>query len=243
MRQKKKRAWLSDLCLLLAVICLFLAAREYYPYLKNDIELRKLREEVAEETEDEEDGEAIDWDRLKKINPDIIAWIRVPGTKIDYPVLQCSEWNEYLHKNYKGEESYPGSIFIQPECPADFSGSHSILYGHNMRNLSMFGSLHQFEKEAFYRKNNKVYLYQPDQTIIGTVYSTYDCRDTGRTYETAFDSGEKWKDWLLMSRENSYYDTGKVPEKADRVVTLSTCSNGRSRDSRYVVHCIAVREG
>ena len=65
MRQKKKRAWLSDLCLLLAVICLFLAAREYYPYLKNDIELRKLREE--------EDGEAIDWDRLKKINPDIIA--------------------------------------------------------------------------------------------------------------------------------------------------------------------------
>ena len=99
MRQKKKRAWLSDLCLLLAVICLVFAAREYYPYLKNDIELRKLREEVAEETEDEEDREAIDWDRLKKINPDIIAWIRVPGTKIDYPVLQCSEWNEYLHKN------------------------------------------------------------------------------------------------------------------------------------------------
>ena len=53
MRQKKKRAWLSDLCLLLAFICLVLAAREYYPYLKNDIELRKLREEVAEETEDE----------------------------------------------------------------------------------------------------------------------------------------------------------------------------------------------
>ena len=105
MRQKKKRAWLSDLCLLMAVICLVFAAREYYPYLKNDIELRKLREEVAEETEDEEDGEAIDWDRLKKINPDIIAWIRVPGTKIDYPVLQCSEWNEYLHKNYKGEKS------------------------------------------------------------------------------------------------------------------------------------------
>ncbi len=67
---RQKRAWLSDLCLLLAVICLVLAAREYYPYLKNDIELVKLREEVAENTEEEEDGEAIDWDRLKKINPD-----------------------------------------------------------------------------------------------------------------------------------------------------------------------------
>ena len=77
-----------------------------------------------------------------------------------YPVLKGKEWNEYLHKNYEGDYSYAGSIFIQPGT--SFDDRHLVIYGHNMRVKSMFGSLHDFESEDFYKKHNKIYLYQPD---------------------------------------------------------------------------------
>ena len=80
----------------------------------------------------------------------------VPGTKIDYPVLACHRWNEYLHKDYEGKDSKLGSIFIQPETKEDFSDFHTIIYGHNMRNMSMFGSLHEFEDESFFKKHKKI---------------------------------------------------------------------------------------
>ena len=98
----------------LSIIFIGAAFREEYPLWKNQKILEDLRSDVkAEETGDGNPG--IDWEKLKKINPDIVGWIKVPGTKIDYPVLQGSRWNEYLHKDYKGEYCYAGSIFLQPE--------------------------------------------------------------------------------------------------------------------------------
>ena len=88
-----------------ALVFLLLAAKEYYPFLVNDIRMDQLQEEVAP---DENQGEQrdknipkwasrkIDWKKLHKTNPDIVAWIKVPGTKIDYPVLHCQKWNEYF---------------------------------------------------------------------------------------------------------------------------------------------------
>lgn len=139
----------------LSIIFIGAAFREEYPLWKNQKILEDLRSDVkAEETGDGNPG--IDWEKLKKINPDIVGWIKVPGTKIDYPVLQGSRWNEYLHKDYKGEYCYAGSIFLQPET--SFEDKHLILYGHNMRTRSMFGSLHEFESEDFY-KNITRYTY------------------------------------------------------------------------------------
>lgn len=93
-----------------------LAVKDAYPFVKSDIEIWQLREEVKEKKhnktwEERSTMDVLNWEKIKRINPDIVAWITVPGTEIDYPILQCSTWNEYLHKNYKGEYSYPGSIF------------------------------------------------------------------------------------------------------------------------------------
>ena len=162
-RRRTSGGCLSWLLTLGAILFLFLAVKEYYPFLVSDIRMKQLQEEAAPE-EKEEPGSKdpqkeekkvpqwadrkIDWKKLKKTNPDIIAWIVVPGTKIDYPVLSCHRWNEYLHKDYEGKDSRPGSIFVQPETAKDFSDFHTIIYGHNMRNKSMFGSLHKFEDEG-----------------------------------------------------------------------------------------------
>ena len=144
--------YLLTIAVLISLSMIFIGAafREEYPLWKNQKILEDLRSDVkAEETGDEVPG--IDWEKLKKINPDIVGWIKVPGTRIDYPVLQGSRWNEYLHKDYKGEYCYAGSIFLQPET--SFEDKHLILYGHNMRTRSMFGSLHEFESEDFYKKH------------------------------------------------------------------------------------------
>ena len=134
--------YLLAIAVLISLSMIFIGAafREEYPLWKNQKILEDLQSDVkTEETGDEDPG--IDWEKLKKINPDIVGWIKVPGTRIDYPVLRGSRWNEYLHKDYKGESSYAGSIFIQPG--ASFGDKHLILYGHNMRTRSMFGSLHE----------------------------------------------------------------------------------------------------
>ena len=196
----------------LSIIFIGAAFREEYPLWKNQKILEDLRSDVkAEETGDGNPG--IDWEKLKKINPDIVGWIKVPGTKIDYPVLQGSRWNEYLH------------------------------YGHNMRTRSMFGSLHEFESEDFYKKYNKIYLYQPEKAMKYTVYSVYDCLDKSTTYLTDFTGDKKdnrWMDWLSMTIEkNAYYPIKKKPKKDGQLLTLSTCSGKKKGDDyRLVVNAV-----
>ena len=234
--------YLLTIAVLISLSMIFIGAafREEYPLWKNQKILEDLQSDVkAEEIGNRDLG--IDWEKLKKINPDIVGWIKVPGTKIDYPILQGKEWNKYLHKNYEGDYSYAGSIFIQPG--ATFDDSHLIIYGHNMRVKSMFGSLHDFESENFYKKHNKIYLYQPGKTIKCTIYSVYDCLDKSATYLTDFSDDEndnKWVDWLTMTvNNNAYYPIKQKPAEKDRIITLSTCSGKQKGDSyRFVVHSL-----
>lgn len=223
-----------------AVVLLVMAFREQYPLWKNQKRLEQLRSAIGQKSKDKRE-DPIDWRKLKKINPDIVGWIKVPGTKIDYPILRGKEWNEYLHKDYTGKDSYAGSIFMQPE--ASFTDQHLVIYGHNMRVKSMFGSLHEFESKDFYQKYNKVYLYQPGKKMKCTIYSIYDCLDKSDTFLTNFvdnkDNREnKWVDWLSMTIEkNAYYPIKKTPAKEDKVITLSTCSGKKKGDAyRFVVH-------
>ena len=197
-----------------AIVFLAMAFKEQYPLWKNQQELENLQASVeTEKTKDE--NPHINWKKLKRTNPDIVGWIKVPGTKIDYPVLKGKEWNEYLHKNYEGDYSYAGSIFIQPGT--SFDDRHLVIYGHNM--------------------------YQPGKTIKCTIYSVYDCLDKSATYNTDFsDDGNdnKWVDWLTMTvNNNAYYPIKKKPAEKDHIITLSTCSGKQKGDSyRFVVHSL-----
>ena len=112
-----------------------------------------------------------------------------------------------------------------------------------MRTRSMFGSLHEFESEDFYKKYNKIYLYQPEKAMKYTVYSVYDCLDKSTTYLTDFTGNkkdERWMDWLSMTIEkNAYYPIKKKPAEKDHIITLSTCSGKQKGDSyRFVVHSL-----
>ena len=234
--------------MLASLFFLFLAIKEYAPFFKNDIQMHELQKEVAPDDTTEDDaagreqklpkwaGRKIDWEKLHKINPDIIAWIVVPGTKIDYPILRCKKWNEYLHKDYKGQPSKPGSIFIQPETKEDFSDFHTIIFGHNMRNKSMFGSLHSYEDESFWKKHRRIYIYQPGKAVRYRILSAYDCKDGSETYRIEYKDEKAKEEWISMIRKESYFSVKDGVKVSDHILTLSTCSNGGPRSSRYVIH-------
>ena len=239
----------SWVLMLAALFFLILAIREYAPFYLNDRKMEQLQKDVApiKKTEEKKKmvkkipgwaSREIDWKKLHKINPDIIAWIQVPETKIDYPVLRCHTWNEYLHKDYKGNKAYLGSVFIQSENAPNFRDFDTIIYGHNMRNKSMFGSLHKYEKKSFWKKHRVIYLYQPDKAIRYRIYAAYDCKDGSETFQTEFKDDAAKKEWILLTRKLSYYTAKDKIRPDDFILTLSTCSNGGPRSSRYVVHSI-----
>ena len=224
--------------LITSLFLISMALKEEYPLWKNQNDLEKLQEEIGKSENNKEKSSDIDWKKLKEINQDIVGWIKVPGTKIDYPILKNKTWNEYLHKNYKGDYSYPGSIFIQPENSLD--DKHVVIYGHNMRIKSMFGSLHNYEAEDFYKKHQKIFIYQPQRTIEAVIYSTYDCQDKTDVYKIKFSNEKEWKKWISISKKNnSYYPIKRKVKEEDKVITLSTCSGkDKGQNSRYIVHTV-----
>lgn len=244
-KRKKRTGILSAVLILAAGVFAALAVREYLPYWSNEFSVRLLKMELEEAVQDEGDAKKKrknkDWDKLQGINEDIIAWIEVPGTKIDYPILRSPSFSYYLHRDFRKRKNVLGSVFVQPEVAEELSGQHIIIYGHNMRDKQMFGLLHNFESEKFFKEHKDVYIYQPGQILHAAVYSAYDCMDATDTYKTEFDSEDAWGEWQEMTVRRSCYHTGTEPKASDQVITLSTCSNGKGRRSRYVVNCV-VRE-
>lgn len=234
--KKKKKYMLSKILLLCAVVCAVIAVWQFMPYLKNEAGLNKVKKTVILKDADVPEERQFDWDALKEINPDIIAWITVPGTDIDCPVLKCPSENYYLNHDYTGAYNSIGAVFIQPDASEDFSDQHTVIYAHNIS--QMFGTLHRYEDADFFHTYTKVYVYQPERTIQAGIYSTYDCIDTTETYIQSFETEDDWISWQKMTVENSYH-TGNLGISAEnRIITLSTCSNGREKMSRYVVHSV-----
>lgn len=176
-----------------------------------------------------------DLEALREVNPDVIGWIRIPGTKIDYPILQSGDNEYYLKHTWKGHRNIVGSIFMEYQNQPDFTDWNTILYGHNMNNGSMFAALHKFRKEAFWETHPYVYLVTDAGVLRYEIFSSYSARVDSMTYDLSFHQTETKEEFLAMALENSQIDTGILPEPTDRILTLSTCS-GAGYETRRVVH-------
>ncbi|MCL2332258.1 MAG: class B sortase [Actinomycetia bacterium] len=107
----------------------------------------------------------IDFAALKKINPEIIGWIYIPNSRIDYPIAQAKDNDYYLHHDFYGRRSFSGCIFLDKAAKPDFTSQDSPVYGHHMRNKSMFGSLVYFRQDSFAKSHQIAFIYLPDKTI------------------------------------------------------------------------------
>lgn len=187
----------------------------------------------------------LDWDALIETNEDIYAWIYIPNTSVDYPVLQhATENNYYLNRNLDHSEGRPGCIYTQVSYNSkDFMDFNTIMYGHNMRVGTMFATLHNFEDETFFDENEYIYIYTPEHTYVYEIFAAYTFDDRHILY--AFDNESEsdrtaYLEEIFSIRDMSAHFREDVEVTTeDNILTLSTCVNGSS-NSRYLVQGVLV---
>ena len=189
----------------------------------------------------------IDFKSLQKRNEEIVAWIKVPDTNIDYPVVQSLKSDDYyLHRDINGNSSYAGSIYMEYCNSADFTDRVTLLYGHNMQNGSMFANLHRFENPDFFKKHRYFYVYLPDKKLTYEVVSAHNYSDRHIMNSFNFTENKVFKsylDYILNPRSTVRNVRSKLDHKLttdDRVLTLSTCLN--SGDGRYLLQGVLVKD-
>ena len=181
-----------------------------------------------------EDAFSVDFKALFNVNPDTIAWVLVDGTDISFPVVRekADDENYYLKHNYFGDPSTHGTIFLDQGCSDDFSDFLSVLYGHDMRDGSMFAGLHQFEDEAFFNEHKTVHIYTPDDKKTYTIASVSITGTENRMSAYGYFQEAGSKDAFLRDMQvSSLHLRRDIPlTNSSRYITLSTCTDdGRDR--------------
>ncbi len=178
---------------------------------------------------------------LKQKFPDLYGWITIPGTVINYPVMQAEDNDYYLNRSYEGKRLKAGAIFADYRNNRDLlKNKNLVLYGHHMTNNTMFNSLDKYFDRSFFEGNNTVQIYTLDGMFTYKVFAVYETNKYYRYIQTSFDNGNDYLTFLKEVEGHSIYKASDVVLTSDsKIITLSTCTN-RSDDGRIAVHAVLV---
>lgn len=176
----------------------------------------------------------VDFAGLKAINNEVVAWVQFEHVSISYPVVQHSDNTYYLKKTFKKTDNSAGSIFMDSENKSSFKDSNTFIYGHNMKNGSMFGLMGQFKKESFYRGRECFWIYTPTADYRFQIFAAYEPKEDSEMYMWWSGPCDAFGEYLKKAKKMSLYDTGITVSKNDKVVTLSTCTS-KGKEYRFVV--------
>ena len=200
-----------------------LDGREYDDFTELDVAMRK-----------------IDFAAMQKdVNADIYAWIYVPGTKVDYPILQRSSNNEfYLDHDSNGKKASCGSIYTENHNKKDFNDNHTVIYGHNMKNGSMFKSLRNYDDKDFFEANKYIYVYTEADTRVYEIFGAYEYTDEHLLLNYDTENAGEYQKYLDMVKKqpdaSGHFNREMTVNSSDKIITLSTCISGKD-GSRYLV--------
>lgn len=246
-----KKIKLNKKIILLVILCgialilsmLFVKYRIYQKKLKENVEkMDQLSVEavvIMDYDTEEKVQRSYDFNKLKENNQDIYAWIQIPGTKVDYPVLQSEEDNKYLDTNIDGSAGYPGCIYSNKCNSRNFNDYITVLYGHNMKSGEMFGSLHQFEEKDFFDAFNTYTVETEEARYTYEVYAVVaynDCLITAEYGVKSKEGRDQFIESLDTYSENNgtYFKDNVEISGEDKVLVLSVCISGQA-DKRYLV--------
>ncbi len=179
--------------------------------------------------------EQMDFDKLKKINPDVVGWIWIEKLGISYPIVQGKDNDYYLSHTFYREENKCGSIFVEVGNHGDFSDQNTFVYGHNMRDGSMFAKLNQYQDQEIFRENPEFYIYTPEGLKRYQIFSCYVASLDWDSFTYQFENQKAYKKWQTTVKKRSLYDTGIVPKPEQTTVTLMTCTLAGD-NYRFLVH-------
>lgn len=186
----------------------------------------------------------IDFNALQKKNRDIYAWIKIPGTEVDYPIVQsATDRAYYLNHTVEGQAGYPGSIYTENCNARDFSDFNTILYGHDMRNGSMFGGLRNYREAGYLDKHRDVLIYTPKEKRVYRIFAAVVYSDAylpGKFDFSAESGRQAFLNSIFDNRDmNSQFRKDVPVENSSRILTLSTCI-GSQANNRYLIEAVYV---
>lgn len=182
----------------------------------------------------------IDFDSLQEINPDVIGWLEMEAVDtINYPIVQGEDNDYYLHRTFQRTDNFAGSIFMDYMNKSNFGQRNTIVYGHNMKNGSMFGSLKNYRDQEVYKKSPYFWIYTPTRIYKYEIFACAEVDKFGQDYQITFRDKEDFQEFIYRAQDQALYDTGVDVDYTDTVVTLSTCTGNEA--TRFIVQGKRVR--
>ena len=198
-----------------------------------------LADNKPEVTEDELVIIPVDFEELKAINEDIYAWIDIEDTNIHYPIVQsATDDSYYLDHTIERVKGLPGSIYTEKVNAKDFSDFNTLIYGHDMRDGSMFKHVHKFADAEFFKEHDTIMVYTEDRALEYRVYAAvvYDNRHIMYSYDNdeVDDRKEFIESLTEMKNKKNQYREGMTIDENSKLITLSTCITGQP-DRRFIL--------
>ena len=250
-KKKKKSDVLLTIALIAAIVVFCYAAFNLYhiytEYKKGTDEYNQI-EEMAVTERDADSAEVagpnaqlkppieVDFDKLKSVNEDVVGWIYVDALPdISYPIVKGKDNQTYLHQTYEKNYNFAGTIFVDYENSGDFSDCNTLVYGHNMKNGSMFGHLKKFrEDDRLYKQDKYFWILTPERNYRYEIITAYTTGVNSDTYTLFKGPGEEFEKYLETIKGYSEIQTDDTDLTIkDKIVTLSTCTGNES--TRFVV--------
>ncbi|MDL4838926.1 class B sortase [Aquibacillus rhizosphaerae] len=178
---------------------------------------------------------------LTQINEDYVGWLRINNTKVSYPVVKGEDNEFYLTHNFSREQDFAGSIFMDSQNTNDGLDKHTIVYGHNMKDNSMFGDLEKYLEQEYYQDHTLISFDNPTDTYEWEIFSVYTSRD-GDWLKTDLEKTNSFAEYLNDIKNKSIISNQTEVSEEDRFLTLATCTN-RDIDERIVVHARLITKG
>lgn len=227
--------------ILIFIVIIIILAFLYKDYFGNKDILDDIKIDKTQITENKTE-KMLQLAELKKQNNDIVAWLEIPDTKINYPVLQGQDNEYYMRHTYNKEYSNDGSIFLDKDYDWNIPSSNLLIYGHNNKNGNMFQDLLKYENKNYYEEHPTIRFITVDEEYQYEIISVFKSRVYYKNEKNVFryyyfinaENEEEYNNYVKESKKASLYDTGKKAEYGEQLLTLSTCEYSQE-DGRFVI--------
>ena len=240
MEKRKKKSKVRRIASDIIIICLFgIAVFSGYRLYKMHQEYkvgRDIYNQIAETAMPQGFTGEIDFDSLREINSDIKAWIYYEGTNINYPIVQGSDNDYYLHITFEGTWAIGGTLFVDAITEDAFNQFNTIVYGHHMQDHSMFGDIQDLKDPEYAEKHPQFELITPEQKYHMKICAFLNQPSDSGVYTTNFHDTESKQEYIDLIRSTAAYTTDEEMHPDDKLVVLSTCAY-EYKNARYMVIC------
>ena len=178
---------------------------------------------------------SVDFEALTKSNPDVVGWLWIPDTDINFPLVRAENNWKYLNLSYNLQRTNSGSIFMDFRNSADFSDGNTVIYGHNMKSGGMFGTLKKFGDNAYLTEHPDLYIFTQTRVFKYRIFAAYKTEADSQSYTRSFTKDFNFEDYIGYVKCCAGENLSASPEETAPLITLSTCTSVQ-RNGRFAVH-------